>query len=171
MENTEVKEVTQEKEQAEKTFTQAELNAIVASRVNELSTKYENYEELKAKAAKFDEAEEASKSELQKATERANELQGKLDALTKATEERALRDKVSAETGVPASLLRGSSEADLKEQANAILGFVNANKASYPQVKDGGETVTPSLTKEQILSIKSEKQRLKAIQDNIELFK
>ena len=60
---------------AEKTFTQKELDAIVAERLKRERTKYEGFDELKAKAAKFDELEEASKSELQKVTERAEKLQ------------------------------------------------------------------------------------------------
>ena len=53
MENTEVK--AQETQQTEeKTFTQAELNAIVQKRVGEVTSKYGNYEELKEKALKFD---------------------------------------------------------------------------------------------------------------------
>ena len=65
-------EVIQETEQTERTFTQAELNAIVQERVGETKAKYGDYEELKAKASKYDEQVEASKSELQKATERAD---------------------------------------------------------------------------------------------------
>ena len=63
---------TQENTAAEqvRTFTQEEVNAIVGRRVAETSAKYADYEELKTKAQAFDAAEEASKSELQKATER-----------------------------------------------------------------------------------------------------
>ena len=48
---------TQEKEQ--RTFTQAEMNAIIQDRLTRERGKYADYEALKAKAAKFDEAEEA----------------------------------------------------------------------------------------------------------------
>ena len=44
------------------TFTQEDVNRIVAKRV----AKYSDYEDLKEKAAKFDAAEEANKSDLQK---------------------------------------------------------------------------------------------------------
>ena len=54
---------------AGKTFTQAELDAIVADRLARERAKYPDYENLKAKAAKYDAAEEAGKSELQKATD------------------------------------------------------------------------------------------------------
>ena len=168
MENTEVK--AQEQQTEERTFTQAELNAIVQKRLGEEKAKYENFEELKEKALKFDQIEEESKTELQKATERAESLQKELDAIKTANEERALRERIAQETGVPASLLRGNSEEDLKAQAEAIMGFVKASGSAYPSVRDGGEAKAPTLTKEQILSIKNEKERIKAIENNIELF-
>lgn len=154
----------------ERTFTQAEMDAIIGDRLKRERAKYQDYDDLKAKATAFDEAAEASKSDLQKATERAENLQAQLDALTKANAERELRDRISAETGVPAALLRGSSEEDLKAQAEAIMGFANASKASYPQVKDGGETAPSSVSKEEILAIKDERKRLEAIKENISLF-
>ena len=51
----------------EKIFTQAELNAIVADRLSRERGKYADYEALKTKAAQFDAAQEAGKTELQKA--------------------------------------------------------------------------------------------------------
>ena len=92
---------TQENAPAEeqaRTFTQDELNAIVGKRLAEEKGKYADYEELKKKAAAFDEAEEAQKSELQKATERADQLQSQLDKMLKADEIRKVREKVAAET-------------------------------------------------------------------------
>lgn len=121
----------------ERTFTQAELNAIVQKRIGEVSAKYENYEELKEKAQLYDQQEEASKSELQKASERAEKLQAELDSMKKAAETRALCDKVAKETGVPAELLRGSTEEELKAHAEAIKAF--NKKPAYPSVEDHGE--------------------------------
>ena len=62
-------------QQTERTFTQAEMNAIIADRLNRERTKYADYDALKAKAQQFDAAQEADKSELQKATEKAASLQ------------------------------------------------------------------------------------------------
>lgn len=59
-------------QQEERTFTQAEMNAIIQERVARERGKYADYDDLKAKAAQYDEAQEASKSDLQKAVERAN---------------------------------------------------------------------------------------------------
>ena len=158
------------KKDEERTFTQAELNAIVAGRVKEERAKFENYEELKEKAQKLDKIEEENKTELQRATDRANALQAEIDAYKTAEEERKLREKISSETGVPANLLKGNSEEDLRTQAQAILTFAKSDP-KYPEVKkDGGEVHKPTITKAEILAIKSEKERLKAIQENIDLF-
>ena len=127
----------QENQTEEKTFTQAELNAIVQDRIARERAKYENFEELKEKAQKFDQIEEESKSELQKATEKANALQNELDAMKKADEIRSIRDKVAKEKGVPAELLNFDTEEACAEQADKILSF--AHPDNYPSVQDGGE--------------------------------
>lgn len=123
--------------QAERTFTQAEMNAIISDRVARERSKYADYEALKTKAAQFDAAQEAGKTELQKATEKAEALQRQINELTKANTLRDLRAKVSTETGVPAELLSGDTEETCMAQAAAILKF--ANPGGYPAVKDGGE--------------------------------
>ena len=136
MENTEVK--TQEPQQTEeRTFTQAELNAIVQKRIGEVAAKYGNYEELKEKALKFDKIEEESKSELQKATERADALQRELDGMKKADSVRKIREEVSKALGVPANLLSGETKEQCEAQAKDILSF--AKPSAYPVVKDSGE--------------------------------
>ena len=136
MENTEVK--TQDTAQTEeRTFTQAELNAIVQKRIGEVSAKYGNFEELKEKAQKFDEIEEQSKSELQKANERAAALQKELDSMKQADSVRKIREEVATELGVPANLLTGGTKEECEAQAKGILSFAKTD--AYPSVKDGGE--------------------------------
>lgn len=119
-----------------RTFTQDEVNAIVGKRLAEEKSKFADYEEIKAKAAKFDEAEEANKSELQKAVERANNLEAELNGLKKTEEVRQTREKIATETGIPAHLLTGDTEEACKAQAEAIKAFATPN---YPKVKDSGE--------------------------------
>lgn len=129
---------TESVEIQERTFTQAELDEIVKSRVAKERAKYANFEELQQKASKFDEMEEANKTELQKATEKANALQKQLDDMNKANEVRNIRDKVANETGVPATLLMGETEEDCMNFAKNILAYKNSSNG-YPTVKDGGE--------------------------------
>ncbi|MBR7088845.1 MAG: hypothetical protein IKI38_05765 [Mogibacterium sp.] len=136
----EVKDVTTPSNEPERTFTQSELNAIIGDRLAQERKKYADYDELKGKAAKFDEAEEASKTELQKAKELNADLQKKLDAFQKADTERKLKEKISQETGVPVSVLRGETEEDLRSQAEEILKIYKPGNTSYPNVHDAGET-------------------------------
>ncbi len=153
----------------ERTFTQAELDSIVKDRLAREKGKYADYEELKEKASKFDEAEEARKSELQKATEKAEALQAQIERMEHANTVRDVRAKVAQELGVPEALLTGEDIETCTAQAQGILEF--ASKSTYPNVPDGGESHTPSASKQDILGIANEKERLQAIKDNIELFK
>lgn len=121
----------------EKTFTQEELNQILSERLKREREKYGDYDSLKEKAERFDQIQEDAKSELQKATERAEKLQTELSELKHAEEVRAIRDKVAQTTGVPASLLTGETEEACNEQAAGILSFKTSS--AYPTVKDGGE--------------------------------
>lgn len=133
-------EVNATQEQQEAKFTQADLDRIVKDRLTREREKYGDYDALKAKADKFDEIEEASKTELQKATEKAKALQDELDAFKKAESLRTMREKVAHDTGVPVNLLTAESEDACKEQAKQILEF--SRPSGYPQVKDGGEVRT-----------------------------
>ena len=133
----------------EKTFTQAELDKIVQERVGRERAKFEGYEDLKAKAQKFDEMEEARKSELQKAQERADAAEAQLKKMQHDKDIQAMRTKVASEKGVPAELLTGETEEACSTQADNILKFAKTN--GYPAVKDGGEAgkVGKNSTREQ----------------------
>ena len=137
MENETVKQEATKVEEGEKTFTQADVNQIVQERLQREREKYADYESMKEKAARLDQIEEDAKSELQKATERAEKLQAELSAMKHTEEIRTIRDKVAQTTGVPANLLSGETEEACTEQANAILSF--KSEAPYPTIKDGGE--------------------------------
>ena len=137
MDQTEVKTQETTDQTEERTFTQAELNAIVQKRLGEQAAKFGNYEELKEKAQKFDEIEDKAKTELQKVTERADALQKELDSMKKADSVRKIREEVAKELGVPANLLNGDTKEECEAQAKGILSF--AKPDAYPSVKDGGE--------------------------------
>ena len=124
--------------QGERTFTQTELNAIVADRLGREREKYQDYAALKEKAEKYDAEQEAGKTEIQKATERIAALQAQVDAYTKADNLRSIRDKVSKETGVPANLLYGEDEDGCKAQAEAILAYAKPQTGGTA-IRDGGD--------------------------------
>lgn len=121
----------------EKTFTQAELDQIISDRLKRERDKYTDYDALKEKAQKFDQIEENAKTELQKATERAEKLEAELSVMKHTEEVRTIREKVANATGVPTSLLSGDTEEDCTAQAKAILDFKSSQ--GYPLVKDSGE--------------------------------
>lgn len=123
-----------------KTYTQEEVNKIVEGRLQRERAKYgdmSDYDQLKKKAGMYDQLQEASKTELQKATEKADALQKELDGMKHAESVRTIRSKVAKDKNIPAELLTADTEEACTAQADAILAF--ANPSGYPNVRDGGE--------------------------------
>ena len=121
-------------EESGKTFTQADVDALISERLARAKAKYADYDDLKSKAAQFDELQEANKSELQKANEKAQTLQKELDQMRSANALRETRAKVAQEMDVPVNLLTGTDEEACKKQAEAILDFAGKGK-KYPGTK------------------------------------
>lgn len=117
-------------QQEPRTFTQDEVNAIIAERLNRERAKYADYDKLKAGA-------ESNATALQQANDRANALQAQLDDLNHAAALKEIRSRVSASTGCPADLLTGETEEACTAQAQAIMKFATP---AYPRVQDGGTT-------------------------------
>lgn len=129
---------TADEQQETRMFTQAELNTIVSDRVARERAKYADYDELKAKAAQFDQIGQAHQNDLKAANNRADSLQQQLDEIHRAAELHRIREKVSADTGVPANLLTFDTEEECSKQAAEIRRF---SEPRYPTVKDGGDPV------------------------------
>lgn len=81
--------------------------------------------ELKPLADKHREAEEATKTEAQKASERIAALEAENQTMLLA----AKRAELAASTGVPADLLRGSTIEELTEHAEALKTALDAKAA------------------------------------------
>lgn len=64
-------------------------------------------------------------------------LQAELNELKATNAIRDIRDAVSKDKGVPASLLTGNTKEDCETQAQSILDF--AKSTGYPSVPDGGD--------------------------------
>ena len=164
--NTDQVEGTQEA--AEKTFTQAEMDAIIGERIGRLKAKYADYDELKTKAAAYDEAAEASKSELEKAVEERDKLKAKLAKLEADAERAEQVAKYAAEAGVDAETL-SRMEGDVRENAE-FLKQKMANAPKYGQVVDGGEAATPTVTRESIDAIKDPVERVRMTARHMNLY-
>ncbi|HML52413.1 MAG TPA: hypothetical protein PKD84_13535 [Propionicimonas sp.] len=111
-----------------RTFTQAELDQMVEKRF----AKYRDYDDLKAKADEYDKAQEAAKSELQKATERAAKAEA--DALI------AKREAFAATKGVLPSMVSGSTPEEWEASATAALEW-KGKQAEQPATPPATPTV------------------------------
>jgi len=127
----------------ERTFTQAELDSIVKERLKRDRERYADYDELKAKAEKFDAAEEASKSELQKAVERAEALKAELDGIRAEQARQSLVAQVAKDSGVDPELLaamRGTTEDEVRAHAELLKAKIAAVPGYKADPHDQGGT-------------------------------
>lgn len=137
--------------EAEKTFTQQEVDDIVKKRLNRAKSSVPtDYEELKAKAAKLDELETANKTELQKATEELSKLKADLAKRDAQEKERTLKAKVSKETGVPVELISGRTEEDMFTFAERLTEF--AKKDTAPKSGHAGQFAKAQQSEKNIYS-------------------
>ncbi|WP_106507503.1 hypothetical protein [Brachybacterium timonense] len=108
------------------TFTQEQVNAFVAEAKRKTRDQFADYEDLKAKAAQFDQAQDAAKSDLQRASERADKAEKDLAAATDritAMQHQILVAEVAAAKGVPAGNLTGTTREELEASADALLAW------------------------------------------------
>ena len=150
-----------------RTFPQDEVNEMMGKVRRETREKFADYDELAKKAAAYDEAQEAAKTELEKAQEAAAKANEELSALRAEKERNDLAAKVSAATGVPAALITGSDEESMTASANAIAAFAKSASTAAPVDKGGAGTTKP-MTPEQVLGIKDPYERREAIRRAIE---
>lgn len=100
---------------APRTFTQEELDRIVAERLQRATAKFADYDSTKKELAD----------------------------LKKANEIRDIRQQVAEAKKIPLALLTGDTKEACEAQADAILAFARTSP-SAPTVPDGGEARTSS---------------------------
>ena len=143
---------------------QSEVNRLVGEARRKTRSKFEGYDEYKAAAeahADYDEVASARDS-----------AQAEVEALRAQIAHRDLVDKVSADTGVPGSLLKGETEEELVASAEAVKAYAGTQappEPTYPEDKGGGATPAP-ITKEQILAEPDTQKRRALIAENLSLF-
>ena len=124
-------QTAEETTQTGRTYTEEEfqnkLDAAIKERLSrerkKTSEKYADYDALKAKADKFDEIEEANKSDLQKANERIEELQAQITEREETEKRNALIKGVAEEYSIPdefTCFLTADTEEELKSQAELL---------------------------------------------------
>lgn len=115
----------------DRTFTQAEVDAIVSERLKRDRAKYADYDAMKAKAAQVDDLQ-GERASLQEQADNLRDQLGRVQAEN-------LRMSVAARRGVRADLLQGSTEDELEKSADALLEFARGMApASAPVVPNDG---------------------------------
>lgn len=117
---------TPEPPAAPSTFTQEQVNAMLAEQKRKVSEKFTGYDDLKAKAEQFDAAQEAAKTEQQRAAEAAQRAERERDE----ARAESLRYKAAATHGVDADnfdLLGSGSEAEIASRAERVGGLLREN--------------------------------------------
>lgn len=124
----------------DRTFSQADVDRIVQERLGRERQRFSDYEDLKAKAAKLDEIEAASKSELEKATERASKAEQEAQQIREAANRRlveaaviaaATKAKVLKPEHMPRLIDTGSvtvgDDGQVTGAEDAVTAFLEAN--------------------------------------------
>lgn len=135
---------------------QQELNAALKDRLDRERSKFKDYNDLKAKAARLDEIEQANLSELEKANTRVTSAETERDS----AKAEALRLRIAVTHGISLEdadlFLTGTTEETLTAQAKRLSDRVaeqaNAEaerKKKNPSVpKEGTSTTTGTTTEE-----------------------
>jgi hypothetical protein len=136
-------------------FTQADVDRIVGERLAREAKKFADYEDVKAKAEKFDALDASTKSDLEKANEKATAA----EARAAEAEARAMRLEVATEKGLTpaqAKRLSGSTREDLEKDADELLETFGGNAsggtpppARRPAELRGGNDPSTQATEEE----------------------
>lgn len=113
------------------TFTQEQVNAFLAEDRRKNAARFADYDDLKAKASEYDKAQEASKTELQKAIDRAAAAEKERDDLKAAEKARIdkeaheadrkkWREAAAKKHGIPADVIQGNTEDEIGAHAEQL---------------------------------------------------
>jgi hypothetical protein len=158
-----------------RTFTQEEFNSLLAREKRELRSKYADYDDLKAKATELDELKQAQKTDLEKAQDALAAMTKERDAAIAERDARqaeidraAAIQKAAADYKVDAALLARMS-GDVDENAK-FLAEQAKNVQKYPNIRDGGETKSQAITKDEIEAIKNPVERVNTRAQHLDLY-
>lgn len=120
---------------------QEDLNRIISERVKRVEAKFGDYKDVKTKAAKLDEIENANRTEAEKAQARIAELESELTGVRGEF----TRTRIASEHGITdpediALFLTGSDEATLTKQAQRLAGRTEDRKKQGNVVPNEGAT-------------------------------
>lgn len=121
----------------QRTFTQAELEAIIGDRLARERAKYGDYDDLKSKASELDKIREAEKTDLEKLQGAHEETLGKLARvehdlrITRAAARHGLSEEAAA-------FLHGETDEEVEEAAKKLAALTNPAGNAGGGTNDGG---------------------------------
>ncbi|MET0887353.1 MAG: DUF4355 domain-containing protein [Mycetocola sp.] len=124
--------------------TQEDLNKVIADRVQRERAKYADYKDVKAKATKLDEIEQANQTEAEKTAKRIADLEAELGN----TRRESTRIKIAAEHGITDAddidlFLTGNDEETLTKQAKRLADRTAAQQKNGNRVPREGQASSP----------------------------
>jgi len=128
----------QEATKFEAITSQEDFDKAIQARIARERAKFADYDEVKARASKLAEIEEANKTEAEKVAERlaaAEKRAGELEA-------KATRAEVAAAKGVPVALLSGGTKEELEASADALIQFKGESGSTTLHVPNEGKSPT-----------------------------
>ena len=129
--------------------TQEELDAIIQGRHNRDMKKFADYDELKAKASKYEKQEQAAMTESEKKDARIKELEGTNADLTNQLTDReakVLRVQMLEAEGLPtswATRVQGTTPEDIKADVAELKKLLGVKKAPVGGPAGPAENGTP----------------------------
>lgn len=110
---------------APQTFTQQQVNDLIAREKGKIQQKYGDYDDLRSKATRLDEITNASRSDIERLTGERDTLKGQHGSLTAQN----MRLKVALKLGLVgdraeiADLLQGANEAEMEEHGKKLAAM------------------------------------------------
>lgn len=120
------------------------------------------------KARKWDAAQKDAPT-IESMAQQIEELKADAEKARKQAEYQTLLSNVSQATGIPAQLIKGTTEEEMTQSAQAIAEYAKSTGAGFPQDKGGGAK-KQGLTRDEIAKIKDPVARVKARAENINLY-
>jgi len=111
-----------------KTFTQDQVNAFMAEEKRKTQASFAGYDDFKAKAEKFDQAEQASLSEIERERKARESVEAELKKYQTREQVSQWAVEIVKDSPIPASVLRGSTKEELIEHFDQLKALAVPTK-------------------------------------------
>lgn len=116
---------------------QADLDRLISDRLSRERAKYSDYDAIKAKAEKFDKAEQESLTEIQREKQAREAAEAELVKYRTKEQVATWAAEITKGSDVPASVLRGSTREELAEHFEVLKGLVAKNAPKRTAIPAG----------------------------------